>query len=98
MTFDRRLPTALATIGAVVLAAGLGLWWVVFREVVANDYISYAQAATCIGSASDLCNLAQALCRSNHWLGITRYSSTVFWTGISALSLGLALRSVRRSA
>lgn len=98
MTSDHRLATALAAIGAAVLAVGIASWWIVFREVVGNDYITYGQAAACIGSASDLCALAQALCKTNHWLGITQYSPMVFWAGIGALSAGLVLRSSQRSA
>jgi hypothetical protein len=98
MTSDPRLANALAILGAAVLAIGLAWWWLVFREVVANDYISYRQAATCIGGSSDLCTLAQALCKSSHWLGIKTYSSSVFWAGLATISVSLILRSARRSA
>jgi hypothetical protein len=98
MTSDPRLSTFVTALGAVILILGLAWWWLVFREVIANDYISYSQAATCIGSATDLCTLAQALCKTNHWLGISKYSSVVFWAGIATSSLGLVLRSSRRPA
>lgn len=98
MTSDLRPATALVGIGAAVLAVGLAWWWIVFRAVVVNDYITYGQAAICIGSASDLCTLAQALCKTDHWLGVTRYSSVVFWAGIATLSTGLVLHTSRRSA
>ncbi|NEI68811.1 hypothetical protein GR212_04435 [Rhizobium lusitanum] len=96
MTSDRRLPFFFAMAGIAVLSVGLAWWWIVFSEVIANNYISYGQAATCIGGNSDLCNLAQALCKTNHWLGITRYSSVIFWAGLATLSAGLVLGSSRR--
>lgn len=96
MTSDLRFANALAGLGACVLALGLAWWWLAFREVIANDYITYRQAATCIGGSSDLCTLAQALCKSSHWLGIKTYSVSVFWAGVATLSASLVLRSARR--
>jgi hypothetical protein len=98
MTSDLRLADAAAVLGAALLLAALAWWWIVFREVVANDYISYRQAATCLAGSSDLCTLAEALCRSSHWLGITKYSSSIFWAGAATLSAGLILRTAQRSA
>jgi hypothetical protein len=96
MTTDGRLSTLITLSGLGTLALGVFWWWVVFEEVVANGYISYSQAATCIGGSSDLCALAHALCKSNHWLGVTTYSSVIFWAGLATISAGIALRSAKR--
>jgi len=98
MTSNPRPANAFAIAGFAALAVGLAWWWLVFRQVVAHDYISYRQAATCIGGSSDLCLLAQSLFKSNHWLDIKTYSSSVFWAGVASLSASLILRSSRRFA
>jgi len=95
MTPELRLPFAISLLGGLLLGVGLVWWWLVFRLVVSNDYLTYGQAAVCIGGMTDLCTLAQALCTSGHLLGITRYSSELFWAGAGLFSAGLLLTSRR---
>lgn len=96
MTSDIRLPVVIAAGGGLAVALGLAWWWLVFSEVIAGDYLSYREAATCIVGTNDLCSLAQALCKANHFLGIKRYSSELLWAGVAISSAGLLLASRQR--
>ena len=96
MTSDARLPAAIAVLGGLALALAIGWWWLVFSEVVDGAYITYGQAARCIAGTNDLCMLAEALCKSSHFLGIKRYSSELFWIGLAGVSAGLFLATTAR--
>ncbi|PZM15499.1 hypothetical protein [Rhizobium tubonense] len=98
MASDRRLPIIISAAGGLAIALGLAWWWLVFSEVIAGDYVTYRQAASCILGTNDLCSLAQALCKSNHFLGIKRYSSELLWVGVAVSSAGLFLASRQRTA
>jgi hypothetical protein len=98
MTSSARLPILISAAGGFAIALGLAWWWLVFSEVIAGDYVTYRQAASCIVGTNDLCSLAQALCKSNHFLGIKRYSSDLLWTGVAVSSAGLFLASRQRAA
>lgn len=39
---------------------------------------------------TDLCNLAQALCKGEHFLGSRRYSPVLLWLGMAMVGLGAA--------
>ncbi|MFT4182725.1 MAG: hypothetical protein QM636_12510 [Rhizobium sp.] len=91
------LPILISFVGGIAVALGLAWWWLVFSEVIKAEYIGYGQAATCIVGTSDLCSLAEALCKANHFLGIKYYSSELFWSGLATLSVGLILTSRQRS-
>lgn len=91
MTSETRLPFAICLLGGILFAVGLGWWWLVFRQVIDGDYLSYGQAAVCIAGSTDLCMLAQALCKTDHFLGLTSYSPEVFWAGTAVLATGLVL-------
>ena len=98
MTYSVRLPILVSAVGCFTIALGLTWWWLVFSEVIAGDYVTYRQAATCIVGTNDLCSLAQALCKSDHFLGIKRYSSELLWAGVAVSSVGLFLASRQRTA
>lgn len=89
------LPVGLIALGLLTLVTAAAWWWVVYSQVVGSAALSVGEAAPCLIGTSDLCSLAQALCRGDHFLGIRRYSPDLFWIGIAATSLG-ALLPVRR--
>ncbi|OCO99219.1 MULTISPECIES: hypothetical protein [unclassified Ensifer] len=100
MRSERHLSRIVIASGATLFFVGLGWWWLVFRQVMAGDYLTLPQAALCLAQTSDICALAQALCKTEHVLGITRYSTELFWTSATLLTLGLTLeiRSRLRTA
>ncbi|HEV7322852.1 MAG TPA: hypothetical protein VGO04_29980 [Ensifer sp.] len=91
MRSELRFPHIVTAIGAILFLLGIGWWWLVFRQVIAADYLTLPQAARCLVGTTDICTLAQALCQSDHVLGITRYSTEIFWTSAPLLVLGLTL-------
>ncbi len=95
MTSDTRLHVYLALAGLAAIVVAGGWWWLIFSQVVASGYLSYAQAATCLAGATDLCTLAQALCKTDHLYGIRWYAPEAFWAGAAVLGTGLALSSRR---
>ncbi|RKP53612.1 hypothetical protein [Pararobbsia silviterrae] len=91
-----RLDTLLLGAGGLSVAVGLAWWYIVFRPVLNATYLKYSDALTCVATTTDLCALAQALCLNQHFLGITRYSTSVFWMATALLGAG-ALASGWRS-
>ncbi len=90
------LPVGLIALGLLALFTAAAWWWVVYSQVVGSAALSVGEAAPCLVGTSDLCSLAQALCRGDHLLGIRRYSPDLFWIGIAATSLGALLPARRR--
>lgn len=88
MTSKVRLDVLLFGAGATSVVTGLTWWYIVFRPVLAGAYLKYTDALTCVATTTDLCALAQALCLSQHFLGITRYSTTLFWVATALLGGG----------
>jgi hypothetical protein len=86
----RRLGIGATALGAVVLALACVWWWLVFRQIIANAYLSAPGALPCLVGQSIVCRLAQALCTSDHVLGIRRYYAASFWAGAGLLATGLA--------
>ena len=80
-------------LGAAVLALSVGWWWLTYEEVIGYGYIGLAEAGSCLVSESSICQLARALCRSDHPLAIIDYRSPMLWLGIATLSAGLCLSS-----
>jgi hypothetical protein len=76
----------LALAAATPLVAAILWWWVVFRQVVSDGYISFGRAVPCIVASSSRCTLAQALCSGQHLLGIRHYDVTLFWIGVGIAS------------
>jgi len=81
-----RIAYGLAFVGAASLLVAVGWWWVVFRTLIGSALLSVPAAVPCLAQNSDLCVLAQALCTSNHWLGIRHYDTALFWAG-AAISI-----------
>jgi hypothetical protein len=88
---------AISLLGGLALLAAVGWWWLVYRPVVLSALLSPAQALPCLIGRSDICTLAQALCKADHLFGIRHYYAIVPWIGIVLLSGGLLLASWRRS-
>lgn len=95
MTSSARLSyAAVAALGGLLAVLSLGWWWLIFSQVVKNEYLTFGQAVTCIAGATDLCSLAQALCSNDHLYGIRWYAPEAFWAAAAVLAAG-ALLSVR---
>ena len=95
MTSRVRLDMLLLGAGGAGVVAGLSWWYIVFRPVLAGAYLKYTDALTCVATTTDLCALAQALCLSQHFLGITHYSTSLFWVAAALLSGGAFVASQR---
>jgi hypothetical protein len=97
----KRIAYAFAVLGSVALLVAVGWWWVVFRTLIGNASLSVPAALPCLAQNSDLCVLAQALCTSNHWLGIRHYDTALFWVGavivVASALPGLARAASRRA-
>lgn len=89
---------AVSALGVLVLLLAVGWWWVVYSQVISNDYMSYPQAMPCLFASSDRCSLAQVLCRGNHFLGIKGYSVEFVWAGLCLTCVGLFVADSRSGA
>ena len=78
-----------ALVGTLALAVAIAWWWIVFSPVVATASLGVWQTVPCLAGTSDLCSLAQALCRTDHVLGIRRYHPEALWLALAALTLGV---------
>jgi hypothetical protein len=85
----RRACAVLGWLGGISIALAFAWWAALFPSVVANTGLSFAEAAPCVASNSQLCELAAALCGAPHLFGITSYSPALFWCGVALLSAGL---------
>ena len=72
--------------GAVLLATSLVWWGTVFLRVIANGYLSTAEAFRCSLASSIVCDLATSLCGKTHPFGITWYSPILLWIAVALLS------------
>jgi len=89
------LTRGLLCAGMLVVALAIVWWWLSFRDVYANAYLSLPEAGRCLLHDSAVCRLAASLCRSKHPLEIFGYSSTALWVGVAALFAGVAIRASR---
>ena len=83
--------------GLVALVLAIFWWWLVYSRVVNGDYMTYRDAAPCMIASSDLCSLAEALCRNDHVLGVRRYSAVLLWFGLALTGAGAIVASGRRT-
>lgn len=90
-TIARRLAIGAAGLGLVAFTGVVGWWWLVFGEVIATAGLSVPDALICMVGTSDLCSLAQSLCKSSHFLGIRHYSVEAFWLASLVLAAGAAV-------
>jgi hypothetical protein len=78
--------TAVLVSGVLTLAAVLAWWWIAFAPVITSQLMTIPQAMPCLLATSDICSLAEALCKGTHFLGITRYEPAGLWTALGLIS------------
>ena len=81
----------LATGGLLVGLAVLW-WWIVFSDVVHTESMTVIDIMPCLGAHTDLCALAQSLCKADHFLGIRAYFAEGFWVSLTIFSAALMWR------
>lgn len=92
------LARILGLLGAAALVIAGAWWWLVFRQVIDNGYMSFGGAVLCAGTSSAACDLAMALCGAEHPFGIDTYSASLFWLALASLLAGLAGSAYARLA
>lgn len=88
----------LGVLGAAALVIAGAWWWLVFRQVIDNGYMSLGGAVLCAGTSSAACDLAMALCGAKHPFGIEVYSANLFWLALASLLASLSASAYRRLA
>ena len=83
------LSKLLLALGAAVLVAAIGWWWMTFGDVVTYGYLSWTEAGRCLVRDSDICTLAQMLCLGSHPRSLVAYWTSAFWLGLSIVSVSL---------
>jgi hypothetical protein len=89
---------AAAALGAAMVAVAIGWWAIVFYGVNQAAGVPMADSVSCMFETSATCSLAMSLCRSDHFLGITRYSAGLLWAGVGVASAAALARSFLRTA
>jgi len=79
-------PARLAAAGVIALAAALGWWWLVFQPMIVTAGMPVSMALPCLVQNSDVCSLAQVLCKQSHFFEVNRYFPAAFWTALVLLS------------
>jgi hypothetical protein len=87
----RRAGSAFLIVGAAIVVAALGWWWITYGEVVNYGYLSWREASDCLVWNSDVCSLATALCLGSHPRVLVGYWSSALWLGLIAVSASLLL-------
>jgi hypothetical protein len=78
-------PVRLAAAGVIALAAALGWWWLVFQPMIVTAGMPVSMALPCLVQNSDVCSLAQVLCKQPHFFEVSRYFPAAFWTAFVLL-------------
>lgn len=86
------LPNLLLIAGAVFTALAVGWWWIVFDELVKTQTMTFGEVVPCLVRDSDICSLAQSLCREEHFLKIRKYFVQAFWVSGAVLAGACAMR------
>lgn len=77
----------LAVCGVLLLLTAFAWWFIVFQQVMGAGYLGLGESLYCAAAGSTICDLAMALCKSNHILGIRWYSPHLLWIAIALVSL-----------
>lgn len=80
-----RLSLIFGALGLTTLLTATAWWWIVFQRVIDNGYMGWGQATLCAGTKSAICDLAMALCGTDHPFGITTYSASLLWLALASL-------------
>ena len=94
----RLLTVGLLCLGAAALVIACAWWWIIFHQVIAYEYLPFGDALKCLGSGSGICELAMSLCGTRHPFGLAKYSTSLFWASLAALSASLATSAWRAAA
>jgi hypothetical protein len=89
------LSNGLLLAGGLLTTLAILWWWVVFDELLKTNTMSLAEIVPCLARNSDICSLAESLCRQDHFLGIRRYSAEAFWGSGALLLAAVAMRTLR---
>jgi hypothetical protein len=89
------LPNVLLVVGGVLTMLAILWWWVVFDELLKTNTMTLSEVVPCLARNTDICSLAESLCRQDHFLGIRRYSAEAFWGAGGLFLLAVAMRSFR---
>jgi hypothetical protein len=79
----------MGVLGVALISVAAAWWWLVFRQVIENGYLSLGDSAYCAGLNSTICDLAMSLCKSEHFLGIKWYSPSLLWLGTAIVFVWL---------
>ena len=79
-------PARLAAAGVIALVAALGWWWLVFQPMIVTAGMPVSMALPCLVQNSDVCSLAQVLCKQSHFFEVNRYFPAAFWAAFVLLS------------
>ena len=85
----------LLLIGGVLTTLAILWWWIVFDELLKTNTMSLTEIIPCLARNTDICSLAESLCREDHFLGIRKYSAEAFWSSGAILLVALIMRSFR---
>lgn len=89
------LSNGLLLVGGVLTTLAILWWWIVFDELLKTNTMSFGEIIPCLARNSDICSLAESLCRQDHFLGIRRYSAEAFWAAGGLLAVAAAMRAFR---
>lgn len=89
------LSNGLLIVGGVLTTLAIVWWWIVFDELLKTNTMTFADVLPCLARNTDICSLAESLCREDHFLGIRRYSAEAFWGAGAWLVAAVVLRSFR---
>lgn len=88
------LSNVLLIVGGVLTSFAILWWWIVFDELLKTNTMTLSEVVPCLARNTDICSLAESLCRQDHFLGIRRYSAEAFWSAGGLLLVAIALRSL----